>query len=597
MTVEAFKEFQLSLPKQPGVYRFIGPDEEVLYVGKAKNLLNRVTSYFVGMHDKSTRHKIMIRLAERIEFTIVNTERDALILENSLIKSYQPRYNILLKDDKTYPLICIGNERFPKVFTARKVTPDGSKFFGPFPSVGAVYTLIELFHKEFKIRTCNLTLNDYQIKANKFQVCLEYHIGNCKGPCVGLQSQEEYDENISQIRQILKGQTSSVIQHLTEKMMSAAEKLEFEKAHQLKTKIQALQKFRDTSTLVKPEITNIDVFGMVSEGQHNFVNFMRIVQGSAVATQTIELKPQLDESKEELLAYAVLHLRQLHRSPSTEVVVPFEVELSDPDIEVTVPQRGDKKHLLDLCQKNALYYKNKKLAGEMNIKIKTEEFSVLKELQKEFRLTELPMHIECFDNSNFQGDYPVSAMVVFKNGKPSKKDYRHFNVKTVEGPNDFATMEEVVFRRYKRMIEEAAPLPQLILIDGGKGQLSAAYESLKKLGLIGKVALASIAKRLEEIYVPNDPVPLHISKKSPALRVIQHLRDEAHRFGITHHRSRRDKATLIPELTKIKGIGPETNTALLKKFRSVANVKAATLDALAEIVGVQKAKIIKAHFK
>lgn len=379
--------------------------------------------------------------------------------------------------------------------------------------------------------------------------------------------------------------------------MSAAEKLEFEKAHQLKTKIQALQKFRDTSTLVKPEITNIDVFGMVSEGQHNFVNFMRIVQGSAVATQTIELKPQLDETKEELLSYAILHLRQLHRSPSNEIVVPFEVDLGDNELIISVPQRGDKKHLLDLCQKNALYYKNKKLAGEMNIKMKTEEFSVLKELQKEFRLTELPLHIECFDNSNFQGDYPVSAMVVFKNGKPSKKDYRHFNVKTVEGPNDFATMEEVVFRRYKRMIEEAAPLPQLILIDGGKGQLSAAYESLKKLGLIGKVALASIAKRLEEIYVPNDPVPLHISKKSPALRVIQHLRDEAHRFGITHHRSRRDKATLIPELTKIKGIGPETNTALLKRFRSVANVKAASLDALAEVVGVQKATIIKNHFK
>ncbi len=596
MTIENFKAFQPALPNQPGVYRFIDANATVLYVGKAKNLRNRVTSYFVGLDDKIARLKLLVKNADRIEFTIVNSERDALLLENELIKTHQPKYNIQLKDGKSYPYICISNEPFPKVFVARKLVRDGTKYFGPYPSSGAVYTILDLVQKLYRIRSCSLNLSAKNIAEKKFRVCLEYHIGNCYGPCVGAQSEEDYDNNIQQIKAILKGNTGAVIQELTLQLNQFAAKWEFEKAAEIQKKISALQSFKEKSTLVHPEITNVDVYSLVCEKELAFVNFMRVVNGSVVQTQTIELKFNLDESKEQLLAFAIQHFNREFGEESSEIIIPFSITETSPGITYTIPSRGDKKNLLDLSLKNSIYYKNKRLAADESFKIKTEEFAVLKELQREFRLTELPLHIECFDNSNFQGDYPVSAMVVFKNGKTSKKDYRHFNIKTVEGPNDFASMEEVIERRYSRLIAEAASLPQLILIDGGKGQLSSAFGVIEKLGLRGRVAIASIAKKLEEIYVPNDSVPLHISKKSPALKLIQFLRDEAHRFGITHHRNRRDKATLMPELMKIKGIGESANMQLLKTFKSVSNVKKASLQELIDCVGTSKAQIILNHF-
>jgi excinuclease ABC subunit C len=597
MTVEEFKQVQPNLPKQPGVYRFINADGKVLYVGKAKNLWNRVTSYFVSIDEKIARLQMLVKQATHIEFTIVNSERDAYLLEESLIKALQPRYNIALKDGKTYPYLCLSNEPFPRLFISRKLEHDGTLYFGPYPSGNAVQTMIELLHKLYKIRTCYLNLSEKNISAQKFKVCLEYHIGNCKAPCVGYQSLQDYDENMQQIKLILKGNVGKVLQTLQHEMNVFVEKWQYEKAEEQRKKINYLEGFKERATIVNPLLSEIEVYSLVREEDLSFVNFMKVMNGTIVQTQTIELKSHLDETKEEVLQYAIRYFHSLYKTDAVELIVPFEIEWEIENITVTIPQRGDKKNLLDLSLKNSIYYKNKRLSSAQNFKIKTEEFAVLKELQRDFRLTELPLHIECFDNSNFQGDYPVSAMVVFKQGKPSKKDYRHYNIKTVEGPNDFASMEEVIERRYTRVLAEAGELPQLIIIDGGKGQLSAAYSIIEKLGLKGKLAIASIAKKLEEIYMPNDSLPLHISKKSPSLKLIQQLRDEAHRFGITHHRSQRDKATLKPQLTKINGIGEATNLLLLKHFKSVIKIKQATTEEIETIVGKHKAGIVKKYFE
>ena len=592
MTLEEFKSFQSSLPNQPGVYRYVNTENVILYVGKAKNLFNRVSSYFVSLHDKPARLQLMIKQAHHIEFTIVNSENEALLLENNLIKEFQPKYNIQLKDGKSYPWICIKKEPFPRVFSTRKIIKDGSEYFGPYPSGTAVFTVLEVAKQLFPFRTCSLNLQQKNIEQRKFKVCLEYHIGNCKGPCIGAQTETEYNEFIRQFKNIIKGQTAVVMEFLQKEMEQQVEKLEFEKADWTKKKMLALKTFKEKSTVVSPTITNVDVFSISQENNLAFVNYMKVVNGSITQSYSIELKKQLDETKEELLEYAIEYLRTKFNSESPEIVVPFDLPDFNEKIIITVPIIGDKKHLLNLSEKNVIYFRDKTLSANPDNTMKTEDFSVLKELQKDFRLADVPFHIECFDNSNFQGDFAVSAMVVFKNGKPSKKDYRHFNIKTVEGPNDFASMEEVLSRRYSRLIAEAGELPQLILIDGGKGQLSSAYETLKKLGLVGKVGLASIAKKLEEIYVPNDPIPLHVSKKSASLKLLQYLRDEAHRFGITHHRKKRDKATLLPQLEKIKGIGQSTNTKLLKHFRSVEKIRQASYDEIAAIVGVQKAQVV-----
>ncbi len=598
MTVAEFRErIQPTLPKQPGVYRFIGLNDEVLYVGKAKNLWNRVNSYFVGVDEKSTKHKLLLRQAITIVFTLVNSEKDALLLENNLIKEYQPRYNVSLKDGKTYPFICIKNERFPRVFITRKMIRDGSEYFGPYLTGFEAYTMMDLFKELFPLRTCSLSLSKKNIESGKFRACMEFHIGNCKAPCVAKETEENYNSYIDEIKKMLKGHVAIVIRELKNQMLQFAEDLEYEKANNFKKRIERLEQFQSKSTIVNPAVNDVDVVGMVQEGNMYFINYLKIVNGSVIQAQNVELKQQLDESKEEILAFAVTNLRRQFDSHSPELIAPFEFNSGlEDEFAITVPKIGDKKYLLDLSLKNALYFRNKRLSSEDNIKMKTEEFSVLKLLQQDFRLSETPMHIECFDNSNFQGDYAVSAMVVFKNGKPSKKDYRHFNIKTVVGPDDFASMEEVIERRYKRLIEEAQPLPQLILIDGGKGQLSSAFGVIEKLGLRGKVAMVSIAKKLEEIYVPNDPLPLHISKKSASLKLIQQLRDEAHRFGITHHRNRRDKATLMPELTKIKGIGEKTNIELLRHFKSIENLKLATEAELLQVVDKKKVAILVAYF-
>ncbi|MEN9521908.1 MAG: hypothetical protein RL065_285 [Bacteroidota bacterium] len=592
MTLDEFKLFQPQLPNQPGVYRYVNAENVILYVGKAKNLFNRVSSYFVSLNDKPARLQLLIKQAHHIEFTIVNTENEALLLENNLIKEFQPKYNIQLKDGKSYPWICIKKEPFPRVFQTRKIIKDGSEYFGPYPSGTAVYTVMEVAKQLFPFRTCSLNLQQKNIEQRKFKVCLEYHIGNCKGPCIGAQIEAEYNEFIRQFKNIIKGQTSVVLEVLQNDMAEQVEKLEFEKADWTKKKMEALKTFKEKSTVVSPTISNVDVFTISQENNLAFVNYMKVVNGAINQSYSIELKKQLDEPKEELLEYAIEYLRTKFNSESPEIIVPFDLPDFEQKLQITVPIIGDKKHLLNLSEKNVIYFRDKTLSANPDNTLKTEDFSVLKQMQTDFRLAEVPFHIECFDNSNFQGDFPVSAMVVFKNGKPSKKDYRHFNIKTVEGPNDFASMEEVIERRYSRLIAEAGSLPQLILIDGGKGQLSAAYESLKKLDLIGKVGLASIAKKLEEIYVPNDSIPLHISKKSASLKILQYLRDEAHRFGITHHRNKRDKATLTPQLEKIKGIGQSTNTKLLKHFRSVEKIRQATFDEIAAIVGIQKAQVV-----
>ena len=584
-----------TLPDSPGVYQFYNADQQLLYIGKAKSLKRRVSSYFNKVHDIA-RSAIMVRQVADIRTILVETEYDALLLENNLIKKHQPKYNVNLKDDKTYPWIVIRNEDFPRVYYTRRHVKDGSVYFGPYASVTMISTLLDLIRQLYKLRTCSLLLTDENIRKKKFRLCLEYHIGNCKGPCEDLQSKEDYDHSIAEIKDILKGNINSVIRHLEEKMKEHAARFEFEEAQVYKEKIDLLEKYKGKSVIVNAGIHNVDVFGYVEDKNNAFVNFMKVMNGSVIQSHTLEIKKKLEESPEELMGLAVAELRQRYNSDAKEILLSYIPEEEIPGVTFTVPKIGDKKKLLEFSEKNARYFMKDKLeqADKLNPEHRIER--LMTQMQTDLRLPVKPYHIECFDNSNFQGDYAVAAMSVFKNGRPSKNDYRHFNIKTVEGPNDFASMEEVIHRRYKRLLEEEQPLPQLIVIDGGKGQLSAALTSLEKLGLRGKISIIGIAKKLEEIYYPGDSLPMYLDKKSETLRIIQQLRDEVHRFGIKHHRNKRSKGVIKTELSDIKGIGDSTADSLLRHFRSVKRTREATLDELVSLIGTAKGKIVFDYF-
>ncbi len=591
------QELLQSLPDSPGVYKYFSADKELIYVGKAKSLKKRVSSYFNKQQYENRKTALLVSKINHIEFTLVDTEIDALLLENALIKKYQPRYNINLKDDKTYPFIKITNERFPKFYPTRNKVKDGSEYYGPYASVSMMHTITDMIRSTLPTRNCNLNLTEANIKAQKFKVCLEYHIGNCKAPCVGFQSEEDYNQTMAQVRDVLKGNIGRVISYLKKQMQDASEKMYFEEAALLKKKLDLLENYQSKSTIVSNTIHNVDVFSIAEDERYAFVNFLKVVNGMIIQTQTMEFKRKMDETAAEILEIAIGEIRETYKSNATEVIVPFDLELDDEKITFIVPKAGEKKKLLDLSMKNALYYKKERMDQyeKLNPEVRVER--LLGVIRDDLRLKELPRHMECFDNSNFQGAYPVSAMVCFKDGKPSKKDYRHYNVQTVEGPDDFATMYEVITRRYKRLRDEGEPFPQLIIVDGGKGQLSSAVQALKDLGLYGQIAIAGIAKRLEEIYFPDDPLPLHIDKKSETLKVIQQMRDEVHRFGITHHRKRRDKGTLKNELQSIKGIGPETAELLLRELKSVKKIKEASPELLEDIVGKAKARLVLDYFK
>jgi len=590
-------EIQLkTLPSTPGVYQFFDTKGAVIYVGKAKNLKNRVRSYFNKVHDYG-KTNVLVKKIHDIKHIVVDTETDALLLENNLIKKYQPRYNVLLKDDKSYPWICIKKERFPRVFQTRRVIKDGSEYFGPYTSIKTVSTLLDLIKGLFPIRTCNYDLSEEKIKNQKYKVCLEYHLGNCKGACEAKETEQIYLENISAIRDILKGNFKNSLSLFKSQMQDLAANLQFEDAQVLKEKITILENYQSKSTIVNPKISDVEVYAIVSDESYAYVNFLQLSYGAIIRAHTMEIKKKLQESDVELLELAITELRQRFQLLSKEIYVPFQVELGEA-VKITIPKVGDKKQLLDLSLRNAKYYRLEQLK---QVKITDPDRHVkriMAQMKSDLRLTELPTHIECFDNSNIQGTNPVAACVVFKNGKPSKKDYRHFNIKTVEGPDDFASMTEVVYRRYKRLLDEKQDLPQLIVIDGGKGQLSAALKSLDQLNLRGKIAIVGIAKRLEELFYPNDPIPLYLDKKSETLKIIQQLRNEAHRFGIEHHRNRRSKSALHSELESIPGIGEKTRVQLLKEFKSAQRVSFAKLDELEQIVGVSKAqKIYKFYHK
>ena len=584
-----------SLPENPGVYQYFDKHGKIIYIGKAKNLRKRVFSYFAKDHQYGKLLYLVHSIVD-IKYIVVGTELDALLLENNLIKKYQPRYNVALKDDKTYPWICIKNEPFPRIFQTRNLIRDGSQYFGPYPSLKTMYTILDLIKKLYPLRNCTLPLSKENIEKKKFRVCLEYHLKNCKGPCEAFQAGENYDEGINQIRQILKGNIYSVIKQLKEMMWNYSEKYDFENAQLLKEKIVSLEKYQSRSVVVSPTIEDVDVFAIVADESFGYVNYLKVINGAIVQTHTIELKKKLDEPKEELLLLAITELRQRFQSETKEIIVPFSLKIDFLDVAFTIPQRGDKKKLLEFSERNLEYYKREKenrLAFATKI---TASDRILSTMMKDLRLKELPIHIECFDNSNIQGAYPVSACVVFRNAKPSKKEYRLFNIKTVQGPNDFATMEEVIYRRYRRMIDEKQSLPQLIIIDGGKGQLSAAIKSLEKVNLEGKMAVISIAKKLEEIYYSGDSLPLYLNKKSETLKIIQQMRDEAHRFGITHHRGRRIRETVVSELTQINGISDKTAETLLQKFKSVTVIKKTPEEKIAEVIGKAKAKNLVAFF-
>jgi len=592
---EKIQNLLKTIPEDPGVYQYFDAEGKILYVGKAKNLRKRVISYFVKHHDRAKTAMLVRRIAD-IKYIIVDTELDALLLENNLIKKYQPRYNIALKDDKTFPFICIKNEHFPRVFHTRKVVKDGSRYFGPYANVKMMYSLLELIHKLFPTRNCNLNLNEESILKKKYKVCLEYHIGNCRGPCEGLQTESEYDKSITQIEEIIKGNFGTVLKFLKQLMQEYSGKMEYEKAELIQQRVESLENYQSKSTVVSPVISNVDVYTIAADDESAFVNFFKVMNGAIVQGHTIEMKKRIEESKEELLQMAIAEFRQRFHSDSKEIIVQFIPEIDMPGVEFTVPQRGDKKKLLELSERNVEYYRKEKERQQSLIDPERHTKRVLATMMKDLRLSEEPRHIECFDNSNIQGAYPVAAMTVFKNTRPSKKDYRHFNIKTVEGPDDFASMEEVIYRRYKRMLDEKQELPQLIVIDGGKGQLSAALSSLEKLGLRGKIGIIGIAKRLEEIYYPGDSMPMYLDKKSETLRIIQQIRDEAHRFGITHHRKRREKGTIKTELTEIQGISEVSAQALLRKFKSVKKIRESSEEEMAESIGKAKAKLVFAHF-
>lgn len=585
------------LPKNPGVYQYFDAFGKLIYVGKAKSLKNRVSSYFNKDSYDSGKTRLLVKQIRDIKFIIVETEFDALLLENSLIKEHQPKFNIQLRDDKTYPWICIKNERFPRVFSTRNIIKDGSLYFGPYASVKAMKAVLELVRTTYKVRTCNLNLTPENIEADKFKVCLEYHLGNCKAPCVGQQQEADYNNNIEEIKNIVKGNINSVIRAQKELMAHAAENLEFEKAQQIKERLELLEKYQSKSTVVNPSIHDVDVFGMVNDVDYVYINYLKIANGSIIQSHTVEIKNKYNEAPEDILALAVADIRNTFNSTSKELYLPLELNLEIPNVSVHIPKIGDKKRLLDLSVRNALYHLNERKKNLEKTDPERHTKRILQQLQQDLRLKELPIHIECFDNSNFQGSFPVSACVVFKNAKPAKKDYRHFNIKTVEGPNDFASMEEVVYRRYSRLVNEGESLPQLIIIDGGKGQLGAALSSLEKLGLRGKIPIIGIAKKLEEIFFPGDSLPLYIDKRSESLKLIQKLRNEAHRFGITFHRNKRSKGTIKSELTSVPGIGEATLNKLLQHFKSVKRIKEATLEDLQQVVDLKKAQAIQQHFK
>ena len=589
-------EIQLkTLPNTPGVYQFYDATGVVIYVGKAKNLKNRVRSYFNKVHDYGKTNVLVKKIVE-IKHIVVETETDALLLENNLIKKYQPRYNVLLKDDKSYPWICIKNERFPRVFQTRRMIKDGSEYFGPYTSIKTVYTLLDLIKGLFPLRTCKYDLSQEKVASHKYKVCLEYHLGNCKGACEAKEYETSYQENITTIREILKGNFKNSIAVFKTQMKSHAENLEFEAAQSLKLKLQILENYQAKSTIVNPKISNVDVFTIVSDESFAYVNFLQLSYGAIIRSHTMELKKKLQESDQVLLELAITEIRQRFSLESKELYVPFEVNLGS-DFKITIPKVGDKKQLIDLSIRNAKYHRLDQLKQVKITDPERHEGRIMAQMKSDLRLSEAPTHIECFDNSNIQGTHPVAACVVFKNGKPSKKEYRHFNIKSVEGPDDFASMTEVVYRRYKRLLDEKQPLPQLIIIDGGKGQLSASLKSLDALDLRGKIAIIGIAKRLEELFYPDDPIPLYLDKKSETLKIIQQLRNEAHRFGIEHHRNKRSKTALNSELESIVGIGEKTILELLKKFKSTQRVSFAALDELEQVVGVSKALIIYNYYQ
>ncbi len=583
------------LPNQPGIYQFFDDAGTIIYIGKAKDLKKRVSTYFAREHDHR-KTALLVRNIADIRHMVVQTEQDALLLENNLIKKYQPRYNIQLKDDKSFPWICIKNEPFPRIFKTRELVKDGSKYFGPYTSIYTVRTLLELFKAEYKLRTCNYYLTPDNISNRKFKACLEYHIGNCTAPCEGLISEEKYNEGIADISNILKGNVSGVIKHLKDKMAEVSEALDFEEADRIKVKYDSLQRFQSRSTIVSPTITDVDVFSIDEDEKFAYINYLKVIKGAIIQTFTLEIKKVLNESTEELLLSGIVEIRQKIFSNAKEILVPIKMDYSLENVVFRIPQKGDKKQLLELSQRNAKYFRMEKEKQIVLKNPKIKEDLLLATIKKDLQLAENPVHIECFDNSNLQGTEPVAACVVFKNGKPAPKEYRHFNIKTVEGPNDFASMEEVVFRRYSRLLEEEKSLPQLIVIDGGKGQLSSAVSALEKLGLRGKIAIIGVAKKLEEIYFPSDSVPIYISKSSQSLRVIQHLRDEAHRFGITFHRDKRSKKFLISELTSIQGVGEQTTQKLLKNFKSVKSIKEQSMEELSKSIGQAKASIVFAYF-
>lgn len=589
-------EIQLkTLPSEPGVYRYYDKNNQLLYVGKAINLKKRVLSYF-NKNQNSYKTKIMVAKIHHLETTVVPSEYDALLLENNLIKEHQPFYNIMMKDDKSFPWICIKNEDFPRIFLTRKKIKDGSEYFGPYAKIKPAKVLLETIKNLYKIRSCSLDLSDEKIERNKYKICLEYHIKNCDGPCEQLESKAQYNKKIDAIRAMIKGDFGLAKEYLMEEMMTYAQNLEFEKAQMVKEKLESLDDYQSKYTVVNASIDAVDVFGMTSDEAAGYVNYFKIRNGNIIQSYTTELKKKLEESDEQILERSIIEIRQKFNSDSSEILIPFHLGIEIPDVKLIVPKIGDKKRLVELSEKNAKEYRVEKLKQVQIVDPERHTNRIMAEMQKLLRMPVEPRYIEGFDNSNIQGTHPVSACVVFKNGKPSKADYRIFHPKTVEGPNDFATMEEVIYRRYKRLLEDNAELPQLILIDGGKGQLSSAIKSLKRLGLYGKITIIGIAKRLEEIFFPEDPIPLYLDKKSETLKILQRVRDEAHRFGVKHHRTRRKNSTLGTELHHIPGIGEKTSEALLKQLKSVKRVKESSKEILEEIVGKKKAEIIFGYF-
>ncbi len=595
MTIPSVALQTSTLPNKPGVYQYYDKDDKLLYVGKAKNLKKRVSSYFTKQHDLG-KTRVLVKKIVTIKHIVVATETDALLLENNLIKKYQPRYNIMLKDDKTYPWICIKKERFPRVFSTRRMIKDGSEYFGPYTSMKTVHTLLGLINGLYPLRNCNYDLSLKNIKAEKYKVCLEYHLGNCLGACEDKQSEEDYNQSIIAIRNILKGNFKESLTAFKSQMKDFAKNLHFEDAQKIKEKIDVLMNYQSKSTIVNPKINNVDVFSIVSDEGYGYVNYLQISYGSIIRSHTLEIKKKLEETDEQMLQLAIIELRQRFQSQCKEIYLPFKINIGE-NVKIYIPKVGDKKHILDLSIRNAKYYRMERFKQVRITDPNRHENRIMAQMKKDLRLSKEPRHIECFDNSNIQGTNPVAACVVFKNGKPSKKDYRKFNIKTVVGPDDFASMEEVVFRRYKRLLDEKQPLPQLIIIDGGKGQLSSSLKSLDKLNLRGEIAIIGIAKRLEELFYPDDPIPLYLDKKSETLKIIQQLRNEAHRFGITFHRNKRSKEALNTTLETIDGVGEKTVIDLLQHFKSTQRIKNASFDEVAKIVGPSRAKKIVEHFK